>query len=547
MTLYILTHTLLNVSLETDCKGNRSKKRKRKKRKLHTTPISSESRSPHDTKHERTNSSPVVVTHSIGSSNNNGVMLSTAVVYDKNGSRKPCPVLLDCGSQANFISRQFLESLQINPRSLDISISGINNTAMKATRVAQVRLQSRISSFTRTIDCIVTERVTNKIPAYTIKRNSFDFPRNLKLADPHFHETSDVDVLIGADLFWELLCIGQVRASREHPMMQKTTFGWILAGRFGNHSPTHNVQAFHASISNSQLSDQITRFWQLEKISEHSNTFTSVESFCEQHFSENVTRTPEGRYVVKLPTRENAISRFGESRDIALKRLYSLERRFNRDSTLRKQYSQFINEYISLGHMKAIDESFDDHSQSLYLPHHCVFKSTPSSSKIRVVFDASCKTSTGVSLNDVLMVGPVVQQDLVSILLHFRTYRYVLTCDIIKMYRQIVLHSSQMQLHRILWRGRPTDDVKVYELTTLTYGTSPASYLSTRCLKHLAEQCANDCPLGSIAVSHDFYMDDMLTGADTLTQIKTVRDETIAILRSGGFELSKWASIARNC
>lgn len=87
-------------------------------------------------------------------------------------------------------------------------------------------------------------------------------------------------------------------------------------------------------------------------------------------------------------------------------------------------------------------------------------------SKIRVVFDASCKTTTGISLNDALMVGPVVQQDLISIF-----FSYVFSADIIKMYRQVLVDPSQTQLQRILWRNS-ADNVDVNELLTITYGTS---------------------------------------------------------------------------
>jgi len=84
--------------------------------------------------------------------------------------------------------------------------------------------------------------------------------------------------------------------------------------------------------------------------------------------------------------------------------------------------------------MKAITEKSDGDSDSFYLPHHCIFKSTQSN-KIRVVFDASAKNSTGVSLNDTLMVGPTIQQDLFSILLRFCTFQFVFSADIVKMYR----------------------------------------------------------------------------------------------------------------
>lgn len=214
------------------------------------------------------------------------------------------------------------------------------------------------------------------------------------------------------------------------------------------------------------------------------------------------------------------MSKLGESREIALKRLGDLEKRFKRNPELRNLYEQFIHEYLSLGHMRRIRPNPDEGSISTYLRHHCVFKTSGESTKLRVVFDASCKTSTGLSLNDALMVGPVIQHDLASILMRFRTFRYVLAADIIKMYRQILLESSQTRFQRILWRNKPETEPSVYELLTITYGTFSASFLATRCLKHLAEQHANEYSVGSICVKRDFYMDDMLTGADTIQELK---------------------------
>lgn len=91
---------------------------------------------------------------------------------------------------------------------------------------------------------------------------------------------------------------------------------------------------------------------------------------------------------------------------------------------------------LALGHCK-IDETNDgqeDVDEMYYMPqHHCLCSTT----RLRFVFDASAKSSTNVSLDDVLMTGPVVQEDLLSIVLRFRTLKYVFTADICKMYRQI--------------------------------------------------------------------------------------------------------------
>ncbi|XP_020296284.1 uncharacterized protein LOC109861165 [Pseudomyrmex gracilis] len=473
------------------------------------------------------------------------VMLSTAIVYacDSQGSLTPCRALLDCGSQANFMSKSLANRLRLKPEYLNVSISGISGTAATSTQVVQVRIQSRLSSYTNSISCIVTDRVTERLPAFTLKRRALDLPRNLRLADPQFHVSSEVDLLLGADVFWDLLCVGQIKASNKHPTLQKTLLGWVIAGRFcGSTQSPHKVHSCHAAVTNVQLHEQLSRFWQLDHNFEQVTSYTINENLCEQHFLRSVTRNPQGRFVVKLPIKEQVLHKLGGSYDIALKRLRSLERRFQRDTDLKDQYTQFIKEYLALGHMRLLDSQPVDDSMSCYLPHHCVYKVTSQSRKLRVVFDASCKTSSGVSLNDALMVGPVVQQDLMSILIRFRSFRYVFTADIVKMYRQVLLDPSQTRLQRILWRDDPNDRVDAYELNTITYGTSSASYLATRCLLHLAEQHSSQFPVGANRVKRDFYMDDLLTGADSLSEAKLARDEIIGLLRLGLFELSKWAS-----
>ena len=89
-------------------------------------------------------------------------------------------------------------------------------------------------------------------------------------------------------------------------------------------------------------------------------------------------------------------------------------------------------------------------NKCFYLPYHCVFKEDSTTTKLRVVFDGSEKTTNRVSINDALMVGPVVQDDLFSIINRIRFYRIALSGDIEKMYRQIGLRQEDRDFHRLL-------------------------------------------------------------------------------------------------
>nr|CAH7744291.1 unnamed protein product [Callosobruchus chinensis] len=185
-----------------------------------------------------------------------------------------------------------------------------------------------------------------------------------------------------------------------------------------------------------------------------------------------------------------------------------------------------------------------DSSDGIYyhIPHHFVTKEKSLTTSLRVVFDASCKTTSGHSLNDFLLVGPTIQQDLLSIILRFRTHRYILAGDITKMYRQILIHPDDRKLQRICWRDNTFDPIDIYELNTVTYGTASASFLAIRCLHEIAHIHENEFSTASQVILKDFYVDDLLTGGDTLEYLIKLYHDIDFILKDGGFALNKWVS-----
>lgn len=175
---------------------------------------------------------------------------------------------------------------------------------------------------------------------------------------------------------------------------------------------------------------------------------------------------------------------------MAEKRLRSTERRLSLDESRRTEYSQFLQEYQKLRHMSDVTES-ENAKEGYFMPHHAVIKGESLTTKLRVVFDASAKTRTGISLNDALMTGPALQDDLFSLVTRFRSHSYVLIflctkADIEKMFRQVRMHQEDVKYQKILWRNNPSESIRVYGLQTVTYGTTPGSYLAVRCLHQLA-------------------------------------------------------------
>ena len=156
------------------------------------------------------------------------------------------------------------------------------------------------------------------------------------------------------------------------------------------------------------LDNQLQKFWELKAIPQV-NHMSPEEKACETFFAET-TEIIDNRFVSKSPLKESVT--LGNNLDQAMKRLNLLERRLETKPDLRKQYQDFIQGFLDME--VPPDQLNCSPEKCFYLPHHCVFKQDSTTTKQRVVFDGSAKTTSGVSVNDAMMIGPLVQDDLFS-------------------------------------------------------------------------------------------------------------------------------------
>ncbi|XP_025997408.1 uncharacterized protein LOC113005754 [Solenopsis invicta] len=461
-------------------------------------------------------------------------LMTTAKVFVRNGESNliPCRALLDACATANFITEDFAKILSLPIASCAIPIGAINAMNTVSKGVVRITIQSTHNESSKNLTCLLVPTIADWVPSEVFPRETITIPANIKLADPEFHLPRPINLLIGSGATLSLFSIGQIDLSHNgcDLYLQKTRLGWIVAGG----SPAQNHSKI-ATCALTNLEQQIAKFWTVEEVA--NNTQRSIEELkCESHFIKNITRSNDGRYAVKLPFREGN-NQLGNSKKIALKRLYSLEWKLDTKPELKSAYTQVMQEYLDLNQMSPINELSDD---GFYMPHHAVIKASNNTTKVRVVFDASAKTDNGRSLNDILMVGPTIQDTIFAHLLRFRTYKYVLTADIEKMYRQVILHEDDRKYQRILWRQN--QQIKTFQLNTLTFGISSSPYLAIRTIQKLADDERHVYPAAAEVLKTHLYVDDLLTGTQSVEEARALRDEVIALLARGGFNIRQWAS-----
>ncbi|XP_072395137.1 uncharacterized protein [Diabrotica undecimpunctata] len=465
------------------------------------------------------------------------ILLSTALiqVMAKDGSWQTCRVLLDSGSQPNLITSELATKLDLQQDTVTMRIFGINQKSSGVSGRCIVSFKSIHSSFQKTISCLVVAKICGFIPSQNLNTCQLDIPPHLSLADAGFGCSAKVDMLLGAEIFYSLLCVGQIKLSEFQPILQKTLLGWILAG------PMQNLQTFNSTMCNLNVVDiqnQLEKFF-LEEIPQEKQALSVGELECERMFVENTKREKDGKFIVRIPFKEE-LAQLGDSKLEAKNRFLALERRLEKNVMLKGMYDSFMNEYISLGHMSLSEPSKS--VMSYYLPYHGVLNENSSTTKLRVVFNGSMKTNIGVSLNDIQHVGPKLQEDLVLILLRFRQHAKVICADVAKMYRMIWVSPNQRSLQKIFWRSSPSQQLEEYTLNTVTYGTRSAPYLAIRCLRQLGMDGQKEYPKAAEVILRDFYVDDVLTGAETAGELLEICNQMVSILKAGGMELRKWVS-----
>lgn len=185
-------------------------------------------------------------------------------------------------------------------------------------------------------------------------------------------------------------------------------FGWILSGNPSKTIGTsETVLSCHTQI---QLDLMLRRLWEQEETNQK-EILSQVDVMCEEIYERTKKRASDGRYIVELPFRKGGAD-LGNSYAGAVRRLLQMEIKGRKYPEMYDGYRKFMSQYLNLCHMERISKSEIDMWPQSFLPHHAVFKPDSTSTKLRVVFDATAATSNGKGLNEFLLTGPRLQETL---------------------------------------------------------------------------------------------------------------------------------------
>ena len=226
-----------------------------------------------------------------------------------------------------------------------------------------------------------------------------------------------------------------------------------------------------------------------------------------------------------------------ESYAVALRRLAYTERKLSKNPETAVAYENIKKRgYITkLQDDKEIEKKW-------YLPHFSIVRMDKTTTKTRIVFDASAKCN-GLSLNDFIHQGPKLQNDLFSVLLRFRKIPIALVCDIEEMYLRIELNKKDRPFHRFLWRNMDQGkDPDVFEFNRLVFGVNTSPFLAQLVCQEHARKFQKEFPNASETVLESAYMDDSLDSTPDEASAIELYQQLSSLWQGAHMRARKWIS-----
>ena len=477
-------------------------------------------------------------------------LLPTAIAkLSANGQSISVRILLDSGSQRSYIRKNIAESIGLKGPIESLSVTTLGGKTSETKRLQRVTFAlsssgKQLPQKAMKMEALAIPKICNQLGPVKLNLHENPHLKGLSFADSYPRDAVEIDVLIGADYYYSFVTGSCKRGNIPNSLTAvESNFGWVLTGPVkGVHNHTTSMIAV---IDNNDINRSLKRFWELESMG-ISDTECSVMSKEEERavseFKKGLKFAGQN-YEVKLPWKQER-PELQDNYSQAVKRLEGVERRLKRDPEKAKAYMQAINQYVEKGFAEEVSSvRKEENMETRYLPHHAVFRNDKKTTKCRIVFDASATDNQGVSLNDCVIPGPALQPNLVSVLIRFRTHRVGLMADVEKMFLQVKLAPRDQDVHRYLWRDLKSDEEpRTYRMTRLTFGVNCSPFLAIATVHSHAKKYTDSFPKAVNEILENMYVDDCLTGAETVENALSLQRELTEIMKSAGFNLTKWAS-----
>ena len=250
--------------------------------------------------------------------------------------------------------------------------------------------------------------------------------------------------------------------------------------------------------------------------------------------------------TARLPFLSDPTKRLQPNRHIAKKVYDGQVKKLNKNLDDKNDVIAAEKKLQDLGYVDFFENLTDDQQRKIesseiqhFIPWLSVWNKNSKTTECRLVFNASHPTESGISLNDLLAKGCNNMNKLSEIGIRWQIWKYAFHTDVRKMYNSILLDENHWCYQLYLWQDQldPIKDPKIKVIKTLIYGIKSSGNQAERGIRETGNLMKNEYPRQNEIISQDVYVDDCLSGENTLNQVYKTTDVLKAVLIKGGFDI----------
>ncbi|KAJ8031579.1 hypothetical protein HOLleu_24812 [Holothuria leucospilota] len=489
-------------------------------------------------------------------------------------------VLIDDQSDGSLINGNLLDSLDVTGKKSRYAVKTVNGLkeieGRKLSGLTIESLDGTVQGLAPTLfECNNIPGNRSEIPTPEAAA-SFSHLKQIAASLPKLNDDAEIAILLGRDApqFHKIREV--INGDDDQPWAHRLDLGWVVMGEVclngahvrGNHNQrtkdtvttnfTQVLKNGRTSVNFQPCSNVVeVKRGQLEQGEVGENVFVSTylderlgPSLDDLEFmeimSKELVKDPAGNWCSPLPFRSNR-RKLPNNRPQAETRMNTLSKALARDELKKEHYFEFMGKILDKNLAERVADECTDTSMEMkevwYLPHFGVYHPRKPD-KLRVVFDSSAAFS-GVSLNDVLLSGPDLMNQLLGVLIRFREEPVAITADIEQMFYAFKVREDHRRYLRFLWyEGNRTDGAIVtYQMSVHIFGNKPSPAVAISGLRKTGEE--GEMAFGKDVrkiVETNFYMDDLLKSLPTVEEAVDVLKRTRDLLMTANIRLHKFAS-----
>ncbi|XP_060551271.1 uncharacterized protein LOC132712851 [Ruditapes philippinarum] len=490
--------------------------------------------------------------------------VTTTVNNPKNGKKQEIRILLDSGSQRSYVSEALAKRLDLKAEGteeINVMTFGTNKSKHITTKLSSITLMLKSDKqldMSVNIVPVISGTIQRK-PIGQLSENAHHILKTVDLADTiaSENESCEIEMLIGNDYYLDIVLCQKLEIQPGLYLLSSKC-GWILSGRtkndhdeeskeinmliFTQGNISANTNTFTSVDSSIPIKPNLEDFWNIESIGILDNPDISNDENAMRHFKDTLSFN-DGRYQVAWPWKDEEPI-LPVNRELAYGRLKSVLSKLQRKPEMMKLYDNVIEDQKQKGIIEKVDNKTRENGLVHYIPHHAVVTPSKSTTKLRIVYDASAKTKqSDKSLNENLYRGPVMLHNLCGMLMRFRLHKIAIVADIEKAFLQIGLQPNDRDVTRFLWVkdfNKPIfekSNIIEYRFCRVPFGVISSPFLLGATIESHLESNGSET---AQKLKNDIYVDNLVTGTNSKSEAMQLYKDAKSLFDEISMNLREW-------